>query len=67
MDRVTKVVNTEGDVFAFGRYALGIDDTFKKYPAWAHLVEFNGMEVFTSDKIAVEINCSFQYFIRQVY
>ena len=47
-----------------GRYALGMENVFKKYPAWAHLVDFKGMEVFTSDKIVLEIDCSFQYFIK---
>ncbi|KAJ8019937.1 hypothetical protein HOLleu_41726 [Holothuria leucospilota] len=51
-------------VYTGGRYYIGITFAFKTFPADAHFVELYDLEVFTSDRLEVKLDCSFQYFLR---
>ncbi|KAJ8019807.1 hypothetical protein HOLleu_41547 [Holothuria leucospilota] len=52
------------NVYVGGRYHTGITFEFKPFPADAHFVYLHGLHVFTSDRLEVELDCSFQYFLR---
>lgn len=51
-------------IYTGGRYYIGITFDFKKFPADAHFVELYDLEVFTSDRLEVAMDCTFQYFLR---
>ncbi|XP_046565249.1 uncharacterized protein LOC124273948 [Haliotis rubra] len=51
-------------VYSGGKYFIGPDFEFKKYTASAHYVFLNDVAVFTSDKLEVLLDVSFQYFLR---
>ena len=46
-----------------GRHFIGVDYTFKKFPADAHIESFQKMEFFNKDKLTVTLSCSLQYFL----
>ncbi|XP_038072063.1 uncharacterized protein LOC119740733 [Patiria miniata] len=60
----TGTVNTD-EVFTTGNYFIGIDYEFKIFPADAHFVDLTSVAVFTSDRLEVRLDCTFQYFLRQ--
>ncbi|XP_033629658.1 uncharacterized protein LOC117291835 [Asterias rubens] len=52
-------------VYSGGHYLIGIDHEFKIFQADAHLVELTQIAVFTSDRLEVTLDCTFQYFLRR--
>lgn len=59
----TGTVNTE-KVYDFGKYMIGPDFEFKIFPASAQHVSLT-LDIFTMDKLEVEIQVFFQYFLRK--
>ncbi|PIK59361.1 hypothetical protein BSL78_03732 [Apostichopus japonicus] len=51
-------------VYSGGRYPIGITFNFKTFPADAHILELWNLEVFTSDRLQVSLDCALQYFLR---
>ncbi|GMH43885.1 hypothetical protein BSKO_11819 [Bryopsis sp. KO-2023] len=52
-------------VYGPGRYHLGPDFTFKKFQADAHRVKFEGLSVFTGDKLETLLDIDVIYFIKK--
>ncbi|GFS12513.1 hypothetical protein ElyMa_006699500, partial [Elysia marginata] len=48
-----------------GKFMIGPDFGFKTFQASAHFVNFNNLEVYTWNKLEIEIDVSFQYFLRK--
>ncbi|XP_072034483.1 uncharacterized protein [Amphiura filiformis] len=60
----TRKVDTS-KVYGMGHHSIGITKGFKTFQADAHLIALKRVEVFTSNRLAVNIDCSFQYFLRR--
>ncbi|XP_022111664.1 uncharacterized protein LOC110990886 [Acanthaster planci] len=60
----TGSVNTD-KVYTSGYYLIGIDYEFKNFKADAHFVDLESVAVFTSDRLEVRLDCTFQYFLRE--
>lgn len=63
--RISGVVQFAKEIYDYGRYAIGPANTFKRYPAWAHMVEFDPIDFYSADGIILQAQMSFQYFIKQ--
>ena len=50
-------------VYFSGRHYTGIDYTFKKFRADAHLISFNNLAIFSANTLELNISGSLQYFI----
>ncbi|XP_065051573.1 uncharacterized protein LOC135681176 [Rhopilema esculentum] len=50
-------------VYTGGRHFIGVDGTFKKFPADAHLESFSKVEFFNMEKLQVTMTFSLQYFL----
>ncbi|XP_005090572.1 uncharacterized protein LOC101853991 [Aplysia californica] len=59
----TGTVNTE-KVYGVGRHMVGPDYEFKIFPASAQHVSLT-LDIFTKDKLEIEIKIYFQYFLRK--
>ncbi|XP_076459148.1 uncharacterized protein LOC143292587 [Babylonia areolata] len=60
----TGSVNTD-EVYSGGKYLIGPDFTFKTFKASAHFESLSDVSVFTSDKLEVKLDVSFQYFLKK--
>lgn len=52
-------------VYNAGRYFNGPDFTFKKFKADAHILEFNGLSVFSGDKLDSSLDITIIYFLKE--
>ena len=50
-------------VYLGGRHFIGVDYTFKKFKADAHIEVFQKMEFFNKDKLSVTMTFALQYFL----
>ena len=50
-------------VYTGGRHFIGVDYTFKKFRADAHIEVFQKMEFFNKDKLSVTMTFALQYFL----
>ena len=62
--RISGVVQFAKEIYDYGRYAIGPANTFKRYPSWAHMVEFDPIDFYSADGIILQAQMSFQYFIK---
>ncbi|XP_033629036.1 uncharacterized protein LOC117291453 [Asterias rubens] len=51
-------------VFQSGFDYIGLDYEFKIFKADAHIVDLDGVAVFTRDRLEVQLDCTMQYFLR---
>ncbi|RUS73690.1 hypothetical protein EGW08_018552 [Elysia chlorotica] len=61
----TGTVKTDKVYGAGGKYMIGPDYGFKKFKASAHFITFEALEVYTWNKLEIEIDVAFQYFLRK--
>ncbi|GFN73606.1 hypothetical protein PoB_000011200 [Plakobranchus ocellatus] len=60
----TGTVKTD-KVYTGGKYMIGPDYGFKTFQASAHFTDFTPLEVYTWNKLEIEIDVTFQYFLRK--
>ncbi|KAK3750814.1 hypothetical protein RRG08_037255 [Elysia crispata] len=61
----TGTVKTDKVYGAGGKYMIGPDYGFKKFKASAHFISFSSLQVYTWNKLEIEIDATFQYFLRK--
>lgn len=52
-------------VYSMGKHFLGPDYEFKTFKADAHMVRLNDVAAFTQDKLEVNVDVTFQYYLRK--
>lgn len=61
----TGTVKTEKVYGPGGKYMIGPDFGFKTFTASAHFTYFDNLQVYTWNKLEIEIDVAFQYFLRK--